>query len=428
MAALEYLFGLEFHGHKFGLENIRAITTALGRPQDAFRSVSIAGTNGKGSVSAMVERALRSAGHRTGLYTSPHLVSLAERFVIDGVMAADAEIDAALDEVRAAVDGLVASGGLRAQPTFFEVATAMALVLFRRRGVEVAVLEVGLGGRLDATTVAEPVAGAITTIDLDHQAYLGGTIAEIAREKAGIAKPGMTVLCGERKPEAAAVIEDACREAGAAYISAWDGVTLDVSSTRGVTTAAIRTPVRVYPPVRLALRGAHQAANAVVAVRLLEVLDAAGVRVPAAAVLDGLHDTRWRGRLDLVPYGAGRLLLVDAAHNPAGAAGLAAYLREAHPGGVPFVFGAMADKDIAGMLAALLPCATRVVLTRPPSPRAADPEDVRTLVADAYPRLPVLVEPDPVAAVDRAFGSDPLVCVAGSIYLLGAIVGADRRG
>jgi dihydrofolate synthase/folylpolyglutamate synthase len=419
---LEYLFGLEFHGHKFGLENIRTLTDALGRPQYAFRTVSVAGTNGKGSVCAMTARALTAAGHRTGLYTSPHLVTLRERFVVDGEMVTDAELTAALDEVRAAIDRLLEDGGLHAQPTFFEVVTSMALVMFRRRCVDIAVLEVGLGGRLDATTVAAPLAGAITTIELDHQAHLGGTIQAIAAEKAGIAKPGMVVVCGERKPEAVEAIDRICRRQGASLVQAWDGLDVSASSAAGLTTIRLRTPVRSYDPCTLALRGAHQVANAVVAVRLLEALDAAGVFVPPSAVVDGLSRVQWRGRLELLSFDDGREVLLDAAHNPAGAECLAAYLRDAYPEGLPMVFGVMQDKDVEGMLRALLPHVTRMVLTSPPSPRAASPSDLGALVANLRPGLPVQIEADPSRAIACAFQSARSICVAGSIYLLGAIL------
>ena len=370
----------------------------------------------------MVARALTAAGHRTGLYTSPHLVTLRERFVVDGEMVTGTEMAAALDEVRTAIDRLLEHGGLRAQPTFFEVVTSMALVIFRRRRVDIAVLEVGLGGRLDATTVATPTAGAITTIDFDHQAHLGGTIRAIASEKAGIAKPGMVVVCGERKPEAVDVIEEVCHRQGATLVQAWDGVEVSASSRTGLTTMTLRTPARSYAPCTLALRGAHQVGNAVVAVRLLEALDAAGVSVPPPAVVDGLTRARWRGRLELVSFDDGREILLDAAHNPAGAECLAAYLRDTYPEGLPLVFGAMRDKDIEGMLRALIPHATQMILTSPPSPRAASPADLGALIATLKPELPIQVEPDPSTAIACAFRFGRSICVAGSIYLLGAIL------
>jgi dihydrofolate synthase/folylpolyglutamate synthase len=337
-------------------------------------------------------------------------------------MVSDDEMSAALDEVRAAVDRLLADGSLRAQPTFFEVVTAMALVMFRRRRVDIAVLEVGLGGRLDATTVATPIAGAITSIDLDHQAHLGSTIRAIATEKAGIVKPGMVVVCGERKPDALEVIEQVCSRQGASLVRSWEGIEVAASSAAGLTTIALRTPVGSYAPCTLALRGAHQVANAVVAVRLLETLDATGVSVSPQAVVDGLAHARWRGRLELVRFDDGRQMLLDAAHNPAGAESLAVYLRDTYPKGVPLVFGAMQDKDIEGMLRWLAPRASHIVLTLPPSPRAADPADIVALLARLAPRTRVQIQSDPSAALACAFGLGPTICVAGSIYLLGAIL------
>ncbi|MEK6630351.1 MAG: Mur ligase family protein, partial [Acidobacteriota bacterium] len=275
MDAIEYLYGLEFHGHKFGLENIRAILSGLGDPQRAFRSVIVAGTNGKGSVCAMTAAALTAAGHRTGRYTSPHLIRLEERVAIDGVEVDRLELDEALGRARTAIDGLLSVGRLRAQPTFFEVVTATAFEIFRHRRVEVAVLEVGLGGRLDATNVVSPVAGAITTIDLEHQRYLGDTLAQIAADKAGIVKPGLPVVCGERKPEAVNVIAAICRAKDAELILAWEGVDLIAADAGGQSAITVRTPTRAYPPCTLGLAGSHQIQNALVAVRLLETLDAA---------------------------------------------------------------------------------------------------------------------------------------------------------
>jgi dihydrofolate synthase/folylpolyglutamate synthase len=427
MNPLEFLFGLEFHGHKFGLENIRIITDALGRPQDAFRSVAVAGTNGKGSVSAMAACALTAAGYRTGCYTSPHLIHLQERYAIDGQAVTAAELEQVVEELRMLIDRLQAEGRLRAAPTFFEVATAAAFELFRRRRIDVAVLEVGLGGRLDATTVATPVAGAITNVDFDHQQYLGHTLAEIAFEKAGIVKPGMPLVCGERTSEAVDVIAAVCRDRHATLIPAWDGVSLSTAFDAGQVTVDLCTPERRYRPVTLALRGRHQIENAVVAVRLLESLAAAGIPVEAPAVEHGLSHARWPGRLELVRLADGRSVLLDAAHNPAGARALAAYLGEVAPAGLPIVFGAVRDKDHAGMLQHLLPHATHLVLTVPPTPRAAPLDELHRLATYLRPGLQALVEPDPSRALDVAWTCQRDVCAAGSIFLLGAILPSLQR-
>jgi dihydrofolate synthase/folylpolyglutamate synthase len=429
MHPLEYLFGLEYHGHKFGLDNIRLIADALGRPQDAWPSVIVAGTNGKGSVCAMTAAALTAAGHRTGCYTSPHLVDLRERYAIDGEWVASEELAGVIEDLRGVIDRITLAGQLRATPTFFEVATAAAFEIFRRRRVDVAVLEVGLGGRLDATSIAPSAAGAITNIDLDHQQYLGNSLAAIAAEKAGIIRPGMTVVCGERRPEALDVIAGVCRDRGATLVAAWEGVTCAATSVGGATTIALATAARAYRPVTLALRGRHQVTNAIVAVRLLEAMDAFMVRVPAAAVEAGLRGARWPGRLELIALEGGRTVLLDGAHNPAGAETLAAYLREAYPGGVPLVFGAVRDKDHAGLLRALLPCVSHLVLTEAPTPRAAAPDDLRAVAAElrpgpdfeTRPGLTIECVADPTEAMARAWTHSPSIAVAGSIFLLGAV-------
>ena len=430
MQPLEYLFGLEFHGHKLGLDNIRALTDALGRPQDACPSVVVAGTNGKGSVCALASAALIAAGFRTGCYTSPHLVHIEERFTIDGVMVAPAELEHVVDDLRVLAGRLLAGGLLGATPTFFEVATAAAFEVFRRRGVEVAVLEVGMGGRLDATSVASPLAGAITNVALDHQQYLGETLDEIAFEKAGIVKPGMRLVCGERRAGPLAVIAAACAERGASLIRADEGVRLSADVAGGMTSMTLDTPAGTYGPLTLGLSGRHQVQNALVAVRLLEALSETGVAVPAAAIERGLRDATWPGRLDWRRLAEGRRVLLDAAHNEAGAATLAEYLREAVPEGrQPLVFGAVRDKDHAGMLRHLLPCADPVVLTAPPTPRAADPGALMAAILAIDPAARVSVERDPAAAMDAAWAAAPDITVAGSIFLLGAVLPVlDARG
>jgi dihydrofolate synthase/folylpolyglutamate synthase len=423
MHPLEYLFGLEFHGHKLGLDNIRVLTDAMGRPQDAYPSVVVAGTNGKGSVCAMVSAALTAAGYRTGCYTSPHLVRIEERFTIDGVPVPAAELEDVVEQLRVLAVRLRNGARLQATPTFFEVATAAAFELFRRRGVEVAVLEVGMGGRLDATSVASPLAGAITNIALDHQQYLGETLAEIAFEKAGIVKPGMRLLCGERAAAPRGVIAEACARRGASFVDASDGVSLTAAVAAGMTSVTLRTPAGAYGPVTLGLRGRHQVQNALVAVRLLEALSDKGLTVPAPAIERGLRDAKWPGRLDWRGLADGRRVLLDAAHNEAGAATLADYVREAVPGGrQPLVFGAVRDKDHAGMLRHLLPCSTLVVVTIPPTPRAADPDALRAVALAIDPGARVVVERNPAAAMDAAWASAPAITVAGSIFLLGAVL------
>ena len=416
---LSYLFGLGQFGIKFGLENMVAIIGRLGHPERAFQSIHIAGTNGKGSVTAMIDAGLRAAGHRSARYTSPHLVDLAERFVIDGQPVAADKLLTAVADVQAAIEGLLAEGALQAHPTFFEVTTSVAFELFSRAGVDVAVLEVGLGGRLDATNVITPVATAITSIAYDHQQYLGPTLAEIAREKAGIIKPGVPMVVGEVDPEALTAIAGIARDRGAPLIRAAEGTTV---TRRGSNTISLRTPAHDYGEITMGLSGTHQIGNALVAVRVLELLDSQGMTVPPDAVASALARPSWPGRLDLRRFADGREILFDAAHNPAGAASLASYLRELKLEGLPLVFAGMQDKDLEGMLRALLPVVGPLVVTRASNRRSADPEQLSVLARRIAPDTVVTVAPSPVDALDAAWRSSPRIVVAGSIFLLGDVM------
>ena len=400
MDPLSYLFGLEHFGIKFGLENIIAIVERLGRPDRTFKSVHVAGTNGKGSVTAMVDAALRAAGHRSARYTSPHLTDLSERFVIGGRPVAHDTLVCAVARVRDVVESLRSDGTLSVQPTFFEVTTAVAFELFRRADVQVAVLEVGLGGRLDATNVVSPVVTAITSIAFDHQLYLGSTLAEIAFEKAGIIKSGVPVVVGPVDPESLSVIARVANERDAVLIRATPG------------DAA---------PFTLGLHGDHQRANAGVAVRLLDQLDARGIRVPSDAVARGLVNPEWPGRLDQRSLPDGRELLLDAAHNPAGAAALASYLTAESPR-CPLVFAAMRDKDIDGMFRILLPAIGAAVMTRASNPRSADPATLADSARTIAPALPIAIEPSVTDALAAAWRMSPRIVVAGSIFLLGDVM------
>jgi dihydrofolate synthase/folylpolyglutamate synthase len=421
MSALDQLHAREFFGIKLGLENMRTLAAALGQPDRAYACVIVAGTNGKGSVTAMVDRALRAAGHRVGRYTSPHLVRLEERFAIDGESIDTATLEIVTADVLAADAAAQADGRLPAPATFFELTTAIALELFKRAGVSIAVLEVGLGGRFDATNIVTPVAAAITSIDLDHTRYLGNTLAEIAFEKAGVIKPGIPVVVGDLPVAAEIVIQRVADEQQATLVPAHEGVECTGEVVGGAAHLTIETPTRAYGPVTLALPGRHQIGNAVVAVRLLEELDTLGVHVSAEAVAIGLADVRWRGRLERVRVAGGRELVLDAAHNPAGAAALASYLREVWPGGVPIVFGVMADKDMERMLAELAPAASELIATTVAMPRAASLDAIAEAAARHLPGR-VRAIADPARAVDAALAAAPAACVAGSIFLLGALL------
>jgi len=388
---------------KFGLANMARLCDGLGHPEAAFKSILIAGTNGKGSVTAMVDTALRAAGHRSARYTSPHLVRLEERFVIDGREVDGDNLAQTAARVQQVTEALVASGTLETLPTFFECTTAIAFELFRDAGVEIAILEVGLGGRLDATNIVSPIAGAIVSIDFDHQAQLGNSLFSIATEKAGIGRAGIPLVIGDMPVEAREAVAATCHERG--------GILIDAGrDTRVATFVAKAAP--------LALPGRHQMANASVAVRLLQTLNDAGIQVSDEAISSGLKRTRWPGRLETFDVRGCRVLL-DAAHNPAGARALAEYLREAAPDGVSLVFGAMKDKAAREMLEALRPVTTRIFLTSAPTPRAVDAESLGAIARKAG-FTPEIV-PDPFDALVHACAAGAPVVVAGSISLIGPV-------
>jgi dihydrofolate synthase / folylpolyglutamate synthase len=413
---LDFLFSLERLGMKFGLENIATLCAALGHPEQAFKSIVIAGTNGKGSVTVMVETALRAAGHRTARYTSPHLLRLEERFVIDGREVETAVLRDVVGSVQSTVDSLVTSGKLESLPTFFECATAAAFEVFRRAAVEIAVLEVGLGGRLDATNVVTPITTAITSIDFDHQAQLGDTLESIAREKAGVAKPGVPMVCG-RVPEAAAgVIREVCELQHAPLIRVSDVVQIEARGDGG--TVDVRVGTRSLGAIRLSLAGRHQRENAAVAVAVMNEVSQRGLPVPDAAIRKGLTEAHWPARLERF-VGDGVEILIDAAHNPAGARALASHLQDIGWSKVTMLFGAMRDKDVNGMLATLAHVCERVICTTAPSPRAL-PADQLADVARRYASV-VEVVPDMKLALQRAIAYRIPVVAAGSIFLIGPL-------
>ena len=416
MNPLSFLFSLEKLGMKFGLENISRLCEALDHPERAFRSILIAGTNGKGSVTAMTEMALRAGGHRIARYTSPHLQRLEERFVIEGREVETAELISAVGRVQDVTSDLVATGALDGPPTFFECTTATAFELFRRAAVDVAVLEVGLGGRLDATNVVAPVAAAITSIDFDHQAHLGDTIESIAREKAGIIKPGIAVVCGPLPDAAERVIGAVAADAGARVVLAANIVRVSRRSDGAIDFASAR---HTLDAVHLALAGGHQLENATVVVALLSELDRLGIQVDERAARSGLSDVIWPGRLERVSTADAEVIL-DAAHNPAGAAALGRYLTEIGWTDCVLVFGAMRDKNVPAMLAALTPVCRRVVCTTAANSRAIPANELAALAA-GIGGWAVEADSSPASALERARRAGDRVVAAGSIFLIGPL-------
>jgi len=418
---IEFLLSLEVLGMKFGLENMRRLCGALGHPEQHFRSVIVAGTNGKGSATAMLSASLHAAGHRGARYTSPHLTRLEERFVIEESEVDRVALRSAAAAIQQAVERLLQHGDLEAPPTFFECTTAVAFEIFRRAGVDLAILEVGLGGRLDATNVVSPVAAAITSIGLDHQAQLGSTLAGVAREKAGVIKPGIPVVCGPLPAEADDVVAQVCREQGARQVAVERLVRVEAALQEGRTVVSIETPHRRLTGVPLALTGRHQAQNAAVAVAVLDELDQLGIEIRDEAIVTGLSTARWPGRLERFHW-RGCDVLLDAAHNPAGARVLAAYLRELGWTDVTLVFGAMRDKDVRGMLAELLPMCSLLVCTAAPGERALPPTELAAVAGElGVASARVEAVPDAERALVRACEEGNRVLAAGSIFLIGPL-------
>jgi dihydrofolate synthase/folylpolyglutamate synthase len=422
--SVSYLFGL---GHetvavKLGLDNVTRLLRRLGDPQTSFPSVQIAGTNGKGSTAAMLDSIARAAGVRAGLYTSPHLVSVTERVRVGGREISRDEFARHATRVRRAAEEVGRESG--ALPTFFEQVTAIALSAFADEKVEVAILETGLGGRLDAATAAGARWVALTPVALDHQEYLGDTLAEIAAEKAAVIRPGTRAVVAPQEPEAEAVVVRRCRECGVEPRFAAGEVEAEGAGADGRLRVRLRAAGRVCSGVRLALRGRHQLTNAAVAVALAEVLAGDGFAISHEHVVEGLETAEHAGRLELDDRREPPVLY-DGAHNAAGARALRAYLDEFAPrGGVTMVFGAMRDKELGEMGRALFPAARRLVLTRPESPRAAPLEELLRAVPVPPSSSTIALAPssrDALAVARTHTPAGGLVCVTGSLYLVGEV-------
>jgi dihydrofolate synthase/folylpolyglutamate synthase len=418
---IERLFALEQFGIKLGLDNIRCLVTALGNPQHRFDTVHVGGTNGKGSVTAMVECAVRHAGYRTGRYTSPHLAHIEERIAVDGVAIQPERFREVTADVLAVVDRLRALGTLETTPTFFEVTTAIAFEAFRRAGVEVGVIEVGLGGRFDATNVISPRVVAITSIALDHQKHLGDSLASIAFEKAGILKSDVPAVIGDVQAEAWNVIAKVAQEKGVELVTADSKLVQSAVLRDGRATIAVVTPRARYGEVQLGLSGRHQIANAVVAIRILELLGSGDWQVNADDIVAGLRDVTWPARLEWLRLAQGGQLLLDAAHNVAGAQALAEYLSDSGVAPLPMVLAVMKDKDVAGIVSALAAVASRFVVTSVPKPRALSARALAESVRRIAPATSVEVVEEPDRAVSVALADAPTAAAAGSIFFVGPL-------
>jgi dihydrofolate synthase/folylpolyglutamate synthase len=408
VARLLGLRGGELAGMRPGRERIEALLAAIGNPERAFRIVQVGGTNGKGSVSAMLAAILESAGHRVGRYTSPHLCEFRERIGINGRLIPEADV----------VDGVEALGTLiaRLDATMFEAVTALALDHFARENVEIAVLEVGLGGRLDATTVGEPAVEVVTRIDYDHQAILGDTLAEIAREKAAIIRSGVAFSAAQ-EPEAEQVLIAHAERARIPLL--FEGRELRGTS-RGFSLEGQRVDLS-GPGWRIddalcRLLGVFQPGNAVLAAAAARHLGASD-----AAIRRGLAAVEWPGRFQIA--GRDPLVVLDGAHNPGGARALARSLTEYFPGQpLTLVIGASSDKDLRGILGALAPLASRLILTADSRPRAASPAVLEAALPAAHAPVELARSPREALALAVRLPANPVICVAGSLFLIGEVL------
>ncbi|MCZ6669665.1 MAG: bifunctional folylpolyglutamate synthase/dihydrofolate synthase [Acidobacteria bacterium] len=411
-----YLRSLERLGIKLGLENISRLLEAIGAPHRKFPAILIGGTNGKGSVAAMLASILEQAGVHTGLYTSPHLIRLEERIVTGGRPIPPDQLAAKILSLRETIHALFHSGALKTLPTFFEVTTAAALSYFHDDGVQIAILEVGMGGRFDATNAVDPLFSIITPVELDHQEFLGSTLSVIAGEKLGILRPSGLLLSGAQHSEVRHTIERACRKRGAIHMEALQAVRV-VHCPSGMVSFLGRK--MEIPPLLPALPGEHQLDNAATAVAACEILAGRGFQIPPNAIQAGLASVQWPGRLQRI---SGRpAWLLDGAHNPAATRSLAAYLaRQTDKRPPVLIFGALREKDHEGMLRYLSPHCSHLFLCLPPSGRAAE----RKALIDSARRVGLRFSwmdslREAAVAADRTAGSTGTVLVTGSLYLVG---------
>lgn len=414
---------------KFGLENIRVLSAALGNPHLAAPSVHVAGTNGKGSTAAMIESILRAAGFRTGLYTSPHLERINERIRINGEEISDRSFAGGWTRVHDAIESLLAAGKLAAHPTFFECVTAIAFVIFAelanaaRSPRCIAVYEVGLGGRLDSTNIVAPEVAVITPIDFDHENFLGHSIEEIAGEKAGIIKPGVPVTSAPQRPDARAVLARRARECGAQLVESDAFWRLTETSSRdGFCRAfASRNDADERIAIVPSLPGKFQLQNALAAATAAVLLRPCGFTIPDAAIAAGISSARWAGRLERISERPA--IYLDGAHNPAAARELKTFWHENFPTRrIHLIYGAMRDKAVDEVAGLLFPMAESVILTQPRQSRAISAQHLAEMTAGLASRASVVADPNEALerALAQAAPEDALV-VTGSLFLVGDI-------
>ena len=422
---LDYLHNLghETTAMKFGLRNTEILLAALDNPQRAFVKIQIAGTNGKGSTCAFLHAIARAANLRVGLFTSPHLIRINERIKINDDEISDDEFAEIITAIRATAADMIKRGELETAPTFFEHLTVAGLLAFQRAKVELAILETGLGGRLDSVTAARAEFAGITRIALDHQEYLGDRVAEIATEKAHIIHPQTrAAVIAPQEPEALQAIENHCRTVNITPIIVAPPVKFEQTTNDNRLSAIFTTAKMTYPKVTLALRGKHQLDNAALAVTLAEILGEHDFQISAAHIVAGLHRATHHGRLEFIAH-QNRRFLLDGAHNSNGAQALREFLQSINQPQSTVIFGAMRDKDLREILHQIAQIAQTIILTKPDNPRAADLETLHTALASInFPNTKIKPAPTAAEAVRIAVNAtepDELIIITGSLYLIG---------
>jgi len=420
---IEFLFGIRLFGQKLGLETMQYLLRLMGNPQDSLRFIHIAGTNGKGSVAAMLHAVLSNAGYKTGLYTSPHLVSFCERFQINGKPIDEADVVRLVEDIKPLLEKVAAHPEFRA-PTFFEAVTAIALQYFREQKIDVVIWETGLGGRLDATNVVTPLASVITNIAFDHTQYLGETLAQIATEKCGIIKPGVPVITASQAEEALRVIQQTAMSRGCKLtVIGQDIRAARLSEDEQCQRVELAGARHDYGPLTVPLLGAHQTVNCVTAIAALEE---SGLTVTPKQVQEGLMRTAWPGRFQIVNHDP--TVVLDGAHNAAAAERLAATLREHFAGRkLTMILGVLRDKNYDQMCQTLAPLAARVLCVPVNSERTSEPDQLARWCNAANQRAQISVVRNLVDAYAQARKENAeVIVVAGSLFLVGEAL--DRLG
>lgn len=413
-----YLEQAQLFGVRLGLENIRAVLESFGQPHQSYPAVHVAGTNGKGSVCAMLDQVFRLHGFKTGLYTSPHLVDVRERIKINGRMIPEEDFCRLLREIEKKEKRLKKAGLITGSLTFFEILTVVALLYFREKKVDLAVLEVGMGGRFDATNVVSPQVSVITTISYDHQQYLGDTLDKIAFEKAGIIKENTPCVCGVKNRIALQVIKKKCQELQAPLIEVFgQGRKFSWKDSRKGPVFIFQSNSQTYR-YQPSLPGLHQGENAAVAITVAEVMKERGWKLNKNEIIKAIATANWPGRLEI--FSSKPLIILDGCHNEAGARVVSDYVKTRINQPVILVFAVMKDKDVEKIARWLFPLASRIILTRPPLERAASPQEIASKITKYRPKY--FLEEDVASAVRLALtlsaGQIPIL-IAGSLFLVG---------